>query len=131
MKRLKKTDIARATLIFLRKNKETCPLCKESIAPRAKKKPVLDHDHKTGYIRDTLCRNCNGMEGKALSIANRGKANLSTLEWMENLVNYWKLHSTPQHGGLLHPTHQTPEEKRIARNKKARIRRAAAKRKIG
>ena len=93
----------------------------------SKKEPVLDHDHTTGFLRDVLCRNCNGIEGKVFNLARRAKAGLTTEEWLRNLVAYWERHASPQHGGILHHTHKTEEEKRLARNAKARAKRAAAK----
>lgn len=93
----------------------------------AKKNPALDHDHATGYIRDVLCINCNAMEGKTFNLARRAKAQLSELDWLKNLVAYHERHAVPQHGGILHHTHKTEEEKRLERNRKARLRRAKAK----
>lgn len=93
----------------------------------SKKNPVLDHDHQTGFLRDVLCRNCNGMEGKVFNLARRAKGTLTELEWLENFLAYHRRHAEPQHGGILHHTHKTAEEKRLARNAKARTRRAAAK----
>jgi hypothetical protein len=90
------------------------------------KKPALDHDHETGYIRDVLCLNCNGMEGKVFNRARRANKG-GELEWLKNLVSYLERHSTPQHGGYIHPTYKTEEEKRLARNKRARQKRARAK----
>ncbi len=104
-----------------------CALCQSPLGPRTKKDPCLDHDHATGYIRDVLCRNCNQMEGKVFNLANRAKAGLSVLGWLENFVVYHRRHETPQHGGVLHHTHRTEEQKRLDRNYKARARRAAAK----
>ena len=102
-------------------------LCQEPVSAAAKKKPCLDHDHTTGYIRDVLCLNCNGVEGKIFNLARRAKAKKTPIEWLHRLVKYYARHETPQHGGLFHPTHKTPEEKRLARNAKARKRRAALK----
>ena len=48
-------------------------------------------------------------------------------QWLFRLLKYYERHQTPQHGGILHPTHKTEAEKRLARNKKARERRAALK----
>lgn len=93
----------------------------------SKKNPALDHDHSTGFIRDVLCLNCNGIEGKVFNLARRAKNNLTEQEWLENLIAYHKRHAVPQHGGILHHTHKSEEEKRLARNKKARLKRAAAK----
>jgi hypothetical protein len=93
----------------------------------SKKTPALDHDHATGFIRDVLCLNCNGIEGKVFNLARRAKATLTVEEWLGNLLAYYQRHATPQHGGVLHHTHKTAEEKRLAINAKARKRRAKAK----
>ena len=34
-----------------------CPVCKR--APKEGRRPVVDHDHKTGEIRGLLCSHCN------------------------------------------------------------------------
>jgi len=91
------------------------------------KQPVLDHDHGNGHIRDVICRNCNGMEGKVFNLARRAKNNLTEKQWLERLLAYYVRHETPQHGGYMHPTHKTEAEKRLARNKKSRERRAKLK----
>lgn len=104
----------------------TCPLCEKSFKGRDAKKPALDHDHKTGYVRDVLCLNCNRREGEVINragtcIKGDGK------KWLANLLAYYSKHSVPQHGGYTHPTHLTENEKRIKRNKQAQRRRKAAK----
>ncbi len=66
------------------------------------------------------------MEGKAKTIATRAKADLSRTHWLANLARYWHLHSKPQ-VGLLHHTHKTAEEIRLATNKKRRVARANKK----
>ena len=112
---------------LLQRQDHRCPLCESSLRANSKKKPALDHDHETGFLRDVLCLNCNGMEGKVFNLARRAKADLTPQEWLANLLAYYQRHSTPQHGGILHHTHRTAEEKRLLRNKRARARRAAAK----
>jgi hypothetical protein len=124
--RLTASKIAPARDALLRKQKRRCPLC-DGVMGGKGKQPVLDHDHQTGYIRDVLCRNCNGMEGKVFNLARRAKNKFTEKEWLERLLAYYERHETPQHGGYLHPTHKTEAEKRLARNKKARERRAKLK----
>lgn len=102
-------------------------MCQSSIRAGAKKDPCLDHDHQTGYLRDVLCRNCNQIEGKVFNLIRRARADLSPMQWLENFMAYHLRHATPQHGGIYHHTHKTPEEKRLAVNAKARAKRAAAK----
>ncbi len=68
-----------------------CALCEARFVD-IKAKPCLDHDHKTGLIRQVLCSNCNGMEGKIFDKANRAKRKKSLIEWLEDLIKYWKYH---------------------------------------
>lgn len=125
-RKLKTTEVAPARDILLAKQSRVCPLCKGRMGGKAKQ-PVLDHDHTTGFVRDVLCRNCNGMEGKVFNLARRAKNKLTEHEWLQELLAYYERHKTPQHGGILHPTHKTEAEKRLQRNKKARDRRAKLK----
>ena len=125
--KIKPKDISPVTVALLKKQGYVCPLCKGSLKANAKKNPVLDHDHQTGAVRDALCRNCNGLEGKVFNLARRGANGRDPMEWLADVVRYWHRPKKSQHG-LIHPTHKTAEEKRLARNKKARARRAAAKR---
>ena len=115
---------------LLQRQGYVCPLCKGSMKSNSKKSPALDHDHQTGFLRDVLCVNCNGIEGKVFNLARRARGPLTEDEWLRNLLAYWERHQTPQHGGILHHTHRTEEEKRLARNAKARKKRAAAKKTI-
>lgn len=106
-----------------------CPLCTGALRANSKKTPALDHDHTTGYLRDVLCLNCNGIEGKIHNLARRAKGDLAVAGWLSNLIAYYQRHSTPQHGGVLHHTHKTPEEKRLQALAKAKLRRALVKKK--
>ena len=111
-----------------------CPLCYANfgdgklqgrkIVP--KYTPVLDHNHDNGALRGVLCNNCNGMEGKIKNRVNRAKRELTQIQWLENLLSYWRLHEKAQ-TPYIHPTHKSDDEKRLARNKKARLARARKK----
>jgi len=93
--------------------------------PRAPYDPVLDHDHGTGAIRATLHRSCNALLGKVENNAARfGVKDLAA--FCHGVAKYMQVHST-NITGLLHPTHKTADEKRIAANKKRRVVRAKAK----
>lgn len=127
-RRLKTTEVGPARDILKKRQDNICPLCLGKFTPKGKQ-PVLDHCHVRGYVRDVLCRNCNGLEGKVYNLARRGQNGGTPLDWLKRLVAYHERHSTPQHGGVLHPTHKTEAEKRDERNRKARARRAAAKKK--
>ena len=106
---------------LIKSQKGYCALCKNALGNN--KRPALDHDHKTGFIRDVLCINCNGMEGKIFSLARRAGGVGNESYWLVSLLAYYKRHAEPKHGGLIHPTHKTADEKRIALNKKARMKR--------
>ena len=126
MRKIKRNEIPIATQALLKKQGYTCPLCGGSLRAGAKKEPVLDHDHETGAIRDVLCRNCNGIEGKIYNLVRRARNGMAYVAWLGRLAQYWERHKVNQHN-LIHPTHLTEEEKRLKRNAKARARRAAAK----
>jgi len=126
MRKLKRSEIPIATQALLKKQGYQCPLCGGSLKAGAKKDPVLDHDHTTGAIRDVLCRNCNGIEGKIYNLVRRAQNGLAYVAWIARLSEYWERHKVNQHN-LIHPTHLTEEEKRLQRNAKARARRAASR----
>jgi len=121
-KRLTRDQLKEVGLKLYRRQGQKCVLCDSPVQPLHR---CVDHDHKTGYIRDVLCRNCNGMEGKLLNIANRGKRRLSTLAWLKNVVAYYERHIKPRAISgtyvLIHPTHKTEQEKRDLRNKRRRV----------
>lgn len=113
-----------------------CPLCHHPLRSKTtKKKPALDHNHDTGYIRGVLCINCNGSEGRIMRRAKiaAGQGN-DPLEWLKRMCAYLEEHkipkwSAPGRRGLIHPTHKTENEKRLSRlakAKTARRRRTAA-----
>ncbi len=101
-----------------------CPLCTRKFGLRIIQ--CMDHDHFTGLIRGTLCKNCNGIEGKIKNLAVRGRAILSMPEYLRKIAEYWEYYEVDR-TGLLHPLHLTPDEKRVKTNLKARKKRAAIK----
>lgn len=99
-----------------------CGLCHKAI-----KSPCADHDHATGVMRDAICRSCNSGLGQIeRAILRFGIPDVPA--FLLGASKYLEKHKTPQEP-FLHPTFRTPEEKREARNKKARLRRAEAKEK--
>jgi len=46
---------------LLKKNNGICPLCETDIREG---ESCLDHCHKSGQIRNTLCKRCNSLEGQ-------------------------------------------------------------------
>lgn len=89
---------------------------------------VLDHCHQSGYIRGVLHRSCNSLLGVLEN--NRVRFGLKNdaqfAAFMAGAHNYIIKHMVPQ-THLIHPTFKTEEEKRLARNAKARKVRATKK----
>ena len=109
-----------------------CPLCLKPFDKAESKNVVVDHDHRSGHIRDVLCRGCNGAEGKVANAVGRwagtGMDYDKIVAWLRNLVGY--LDSTPT--DFIYPTHLSAEEKAkkagdkrlLAAQKRARARQA-------
>jgi len=90
---------------YAAKQKYRCPLCKGAIAHGIN---ALDHDHKNGMVRATLCQSCNVSEGKVLAgvkfrtpIGNL--AYKDPVEWLRRLADYWEWHKNNP-SGIVHPT---------------------------
>lgn len=122
MRKLKQSEIAPTREFMLALQTGNCRLCK---LPLPASKAVLDHDHSTGAVRDTIHAGCNSLLGKVENNHKRyGVPNLAA--FCHGVASYLQRHETDQHG-LLHYTHKTPDEKRVARNTKARKSRALKK----
>jgi len=122
MTRLKTTEVAewRATMLAMQRGR--CALCQLACTPAA---AVGDHCHSTGRMRAVLHRSCNALLGKVEGGYLRlGVKNLAA--WAQGVAPYLQHHATDR-TGVFHPSHRTPEEKRLARNAKARKARAARK----
>jgi hypothetical protein len=90
---------------------QKCALCGEDIELDT----VLDHDHKTGLIRQVLHRGCNSLLGKIENSMPRSRVDIRRLEGIaHNLISYL----TTIHTDVTHPTHLTPEEKLMKKKKK-------------
>ncbi len=132
--KLKRTQIAQARKILLAKQGNKCALCNADFSTMvikgrkrvAKYTPSLDHCHNHGYVREVLCRNCNGKEGEIFNRATSCKRDGTALDWLKTLVAYWEKHATPQ-TTYIHPDHKSEDDKRLARNAKERKKRADAR----
>ena len=108
--KLKTKDIREYRLRQLEAQGNLCALCQEPIETDA----VLDHDHRSGFLRKVLHRGCNAMLGKIENNMARNKMNIVRLQtWAENLTNY----ITDTHTDVIHPTHLTPEERKMKKKK--------------
>ena len=111
MIKLKTTQIKQYRETQLQHQDQKCALCGEDIDLDA----VLDHDHKTGLIRQVLHRGCNSLLGKIENSMPRSRVDIRRLEGIaHNLIAYLKT----THTEILHPTHKTPEEKLMKKKKK-------------
>jgi hypothetical protein len=113
--KLKQSQIKGTREHMLASNKGICPICKRDIAPQD---AALDHDHKTGYIRDTLHRDCNSLLGKIENFIARYSIRLRNKEvlqdYLSNVATYIHADYTEN---PLHPSHKTAEDKQIKQYK--------------
>lgn len=119
MIRLKTTEVKAKREEMYLAQAARCKLCSDHML---KTEAVLDHDHATGAIRAVLHRSCNALLGKVENNYRRhGVKNLAA--WAHGVPGYLQHHAVNR-TGLLHPTHKTEDEKRLRRNKRARLARA-------
>jgi hypothetical protein len=118
MRRLKANEIPKVREEIASIQNGLCAICQTKMEEKC-----LDHDHKTGIIRSVLCRNCNGIEGKIFNLCRRGKRNRTEKDFLIDILAYWSFHADLPRN-IMHPTFKTQEEKRLARNRKARLRKA-------
>lgn len=123
MRKLKTTEVADHRNDLLSKQSMRCALCQ---LPCSQDNAVLDHDHSTGIVRQSLHRGCNALLGKVENNFKRyGVTNL--FAFLHGCASYLQRHGSPREDAVLHPTHKTADEKRVARNAKARKSRALKK----
>lgn len=122
--RLTATSLKAYRLQKLAEQRGLCELCKEPAVS-----PSLDHCHKTGKCRGVLCRGCNAMLGHIEN--NMARHLLSNMEklmrFCRNLEYYIEGYRDHDYRSPLHPTHKTEEEKRLLKNKRAKVARAKVK----
>lgn len=117
MNRAKPKDIKGLRDLYLGEQGGLCALCKEPIASGEE---VLDHHHKSGYLRAVLHRGCNAYIGALENNMARNKITEARLSMiLKHFEDYVKTFKT-----ILHPTHRTAEEKKERIKRRARARRA-------
>lgn len=125
---MKKLTAAQVKLVRVKLAAEQggrCCICQGQLGTKAPLDPVLDHNHQTGAVRGVLHRGCNSLLGKVENNAGRYGVR-EVFAFCRGLAPYLQKHMS-NITGYLHPTHKTEDEKRIARNAKARKARAAKK----
>lgn len=124
-RRLKASEVATVRARIAAEQGGRCKLCQGKLGLKAPLDPVCDHDHSTGAIRGVLHRGCNSLLGKVENNAGRYGV-YSLFAFCHGLAPYLQAHGT-NITGLVHPTFKTADEKRLARNARARKTRAATK----
>ena len=124
MQKMKYKDIPIVKEAILKEQGYRCILCRIDLRRVDSRNICCDHDHKTGYIRGVLCRNCNGILGKVENLATRAKKDLTHVAWLNNAVEFLNRTSKAPAYDYIHPTFKTEAQKRELRNKKARARRS-------
>lgn len=124
MKRLKQSQILAYKKKLLEAQDYKCSVCSIDLREVPTRNICLDHDHTQGHVRGVLCRNCNGIEGKVHNLARRGARGRGPSDFLQRILAYWEEHATTDSESVYHPSHKTDEEKRLERNRKARLRNA-------
>lgn len=123
MRKLKYAEVAVLREEWWHKQGKRCALTQR---PLALEDAVLDHCHATGVCRGVLHRGANALLGKVEN--NYKRYGVQPLDsFLHGAAAYLQKHAFPPADPILHPTFKTPDEKREARNAKARKTRAARK----
>lgn len=117
--RIKRSEISKYRHQILTEQEHKCALCGEIVVST---EAVLDHDHKTGYIRGTLHRGCNAFLGK---LENSLAMNKITPERLHTILGNIEFYMN-SHRLLVHPTHLTAEERKERTKRRAKLRRKRA-----
>lgn len=123
-RQLKPSEVKSVCTQLVKKQGNKCAVCGKPFTPRDG--PVLDHCHRTGFIRGALHNSCNGAEGRVKTKANLGHKGVSSEDYLIGLGKYLESTKTPKYA-LIHPTHMTEEQKRLQRNAKAKAARQRKK----
>ena len=100
---------------MLAKQFNICPLCD---TPITADKAVLDHAHGSGHIRAVLHRGCNTILSKVENNYKRMGVSMDQLYGMCSPIAEFL--EDDYSANPFHPLHRTSEEKRVARNARAR-----------
>lgn len=112
-RKIKQSEVAKVRDELLAMQEGVCPLCNTDIQPG---QATLDHNHEkttesAGAVRDVLCRNCNGIEGRIRNLVIRGRRGMPFQDYLKRISEYWTRHSVNQHG-LIHYKHKEPKKKK-------------------
>ena len=127
--KMNRKDIPSVRKMLVAKQNGLCPICGKDLTRTQAVNQVIDHDHKTGFVRAVVHRGCNKVEGSVYNTVQRwGKAATltSVIGTLKRVIAFWELHQTPQ-TDIIYYSHKTEAEKRVSAN--AKRRREYAKRK--
>ena len=124
VRKLKSSETAGVLKQLVSKQGNVCGVCKQPFTKRDY--AVLDHCHKTGFIRGALHNSCNGAEGRIKSKAQMGHSGVSPTDYVIGLGSYLDYHKKIRFPLIMH-NHLNEDEKRLKKNAKARRTRAKAK----
>ncbi len=123
-RKLTRSQLRPVTMRLLQQQGGICPLCTKPIDLTIKGEAVCDHDHATGRIRGALHRSCNAALGKMDHAIGRWGCKVmdyaAIIAWAKNAIAYYEQEPTD----MIYQSHQTEEEKRVAKNAKERRARA-------
>lgn len=129
MRKMKRSEMPAVRLELFKKQNGLCPITQRPLPTLQSTNLCIDHDHDSGAVRAVLAKGVNGLEGKVLKLLTSWgscRDKHEAIKILRGLADYWELHMTPQ-TDLIYHLHKTPEQKRLAVNKKARKRYAAKK----
>lgn len=112
LKQIRTDEIPKYRHMYAVKHKFKCPICK---CPMAGKRITLDHCHKTGRLRSTICHSCNQAEGRvgsAMRMYNRKDSYIvqNPSDWLRALADYLDYHEENP-SNFIHPTFDTKTKK--------------------
>lgn len=125
-RRLKASEVPGVRSRLAAEQGNRCAICSGPFSASPPYDPVLDHDHATGAIRGVCHRGCNSGLGVVENGAKRFGFGARLIQFCMGLGNYLRKHEENT-TGLIHPTFKTEDEKRLLRNKRARVARAKKK----
>ena len=113
MIKIKQKDIKILREQYYKEQHGLCALCFEHMDPS---EAVLDHDHRPGSLRGVLHRGCNAYIGSMENNLARNRISTNRLSLiMINFISYISTHKP-----IRHPSHLTPEERKLKTQARAK-----------
>jgi len=109
--KLKQKDLPSLREGLLEENGGICPICQE---PLSKANAALDHCHKTGYVRNTIHKDCNILLGKIENYIFTRGARLRDIGVLSKALQGIVPYMTKDYTAMpFHPKHKTPKDKQL------------------